>query len=262
MISLEKKLNELASHIDGKVAFAVKNFITGREFHLNSSQRFHAASIIKLPILGELFRQALDGVVSLDSEVVLRQPDIVDGAGVLLEMHPGISLTLRDLARLMIVVSDNTASNMLIDLLGFEAINNFIAAAGMDETCLNKKFMLPLKAPHLFNYTTAADTLMFLFKLYNNELLSEDFTAEAISILSRQQYREKIPKYLPREIVVANKTGEVSGVRHDAAIVMAPAAPYGIVVFTSDLKNEYDGDETVAQISLAVYDGFVSASAI
>ena len=251
--NLSSKLKSLISRIDGRCAIAIKDFFTDSVFFYNEKDKFHAASIIKVPILIELFRHCEKNCLSLDKTLILQANNIVDGAGVLQELHTGLKLTLNDLARLTIVVSDNTASNMLIDLLGFEAINNFIESVGLTGTRLNKTFMTPLKSPEMYNYTNAADMLTLLENLYKGKLLSKKFTNEVLSIMSRQQYREKIPKYLPENLTISNKTGEVSGVRHDIAIISDKNLAYGIAVLTSELKNEYIGDEFIAKVSLEVY---------
>lgn len=249
-------LKDLISHLDGNAGIAVRNFSSGCDFFYNENDKFHAASIIKIPILIELLRQCEEKILSLDSIIKLEKSDVVDGAGVLQELHPGILLSLEDLAKLMIVVSDNTASNMLIDILGLDRLNSFISGAGLKGTYLNKKFMTPLKAAHLYNYTTPYDMLMLMEKLYKCEFLSKESTQKAISIMSRQQYREKIPKYLPENLMIANKTGEVSGVRHDCALIECAGASYGIVILTSELKDVYAGDEFIAKVSLDIYNTF------
>ena len=254
---MEEKIRYLISHLDGKAGIAVKNFSSGCDFFYNENSKFHAASIIKIPILIELLRQCENKTLALDSKVELKKSDIVDGAGVLQELHPGIVFSLEDLAKLMIVVSDNTASNILIDILGFDNINSFISSAGLTGTYLNKKFMTPLKAPHLYNYTTPMDMLTLIEKLYKCEFLSKELTDKAIFIMSRQQYREKIPKYLPEDLMIANKTGEVSGVRHDCALVEFDNIFYGIAVLTSELKDVYIGDEFIAKVSLDIYNTVV-----
>ncbi len=158
----------------------------------------------------------------------------------------------------MTVISDNTASNIIIDKLGFDSINALIAQVGMNNTRLNKKFMTPLASPELFNHTTAYDMALIMEKLWRGFLLGPKFTDEVIDILSRQQYREKIPKYLPHEIKIANKTGEISGVRHDCAIVLIPGSEYSLSICTSELKDEWAGDEFIARVSKEIYNFVVS----
>lgn len=251
-------ISDLVRELDGKAFIAWRHFSSGFIFYHNEHESFHAASVIKVPILIELCRQIESGKVDFDEIYNLQTEDIVDGAGVLQELHHGIPLTIHDLAVLMTVISDNTASNIIIDRLGFDSINQLISFVGMKNTRLNKKFMTPLASPQLFNRTTAYDMALVMEKLWRGTLLGPKLTKEVIDILSRQQYREKIPKYIPHEVKIANKTGEVSGVRHDCSIVLIPGSEYSLSVCTSELKDEWAGDEFIALVSKEIYKFAVS----
>lgn len=253
---LEDLLQPVIQRLDGTIGVAVKALHKDFQFLTNAGEVFHAASIIKVPILIELFRQVQKGVVPLEQEVILRDSDKIGGAGILMELHQGISLTVRDLAILMIVISDNTASNLLIDIVGLDRVNRMMDEMGMSGSRLKKKFMIPSPDPGIFNVTTPCDTMSILEKLYKGEILSGDLTSEAIEILSRQQYREKIPLLLPPDMKIAHKTGEVSGVRHDAGIVFLEDNPYVICLFTKDVGNELAADRIIAEVSEIVFTYF------
>lgn len=213
---------------------------------------FPAASVIKVPILLELHRRVQAGELSLDQRVTLRDEHKVGGAGVLLELHAGLELTLEDLGRLMLVVSDNTASNLLLDLLGMDAINASMQRWGMKGTRLGRRFMEPA-TPERDNRMTAADAGRCLEMLYRGEILNEPLRTQALDTLKRQQYREKIPLMLPEDLPIAHKTGELDGVRHDAALIEHPAGPYVLVVLTEKGANPWDVDRGIAELSLAIY---------
>lgn len=212
-----------------------------------------AASVVKVPILIELHARAEAGDVRLDERTPLRAADKVGGAGVLLELHEGLEVTWRDLGVLMTVVSDNTASNMLIDRLGFDRINARMGDIGMADSVLGRKFMVDPNALHAKNFTTARDMATCLARLYRGELLGSDATAEVMGILKRQQYREKIPLLLPENLEVAHKTGEISHTRHDVAIVCA-SRPYVLSCLTWELTDVLAGDRAIATLSRHLFD--------
>lgn len=212
-----------------------------------------AASVVKVPILVELLARAESRDLSLDERVQLRAADKVGGAGVLFELHDGLDLTLRDLGILMIVVSDNTASNMLIDRLGMDRINERIHAIGLPDTVVGRKFMIDPNALHAKNFTSARDMARMMARLHRGELLGPKATQEALDILKRQQYREKIPLLLPVGTEVAHKTGEISHTRHDVAIVYAKH-PYALACLTWDLTDELTGDRAIANLSRQIFD--------
>jgi beta-lactamase class A len=216
---------------------------------------FPAASVIKVPILLEIYRLAGEGALSLDEPVTLETRHKVGGAGVLAELHDGIQLTLEDLCRLMIVVSDNTASNLLLERAGFDSVNRLMSRIGMKHSHIGRWFMEP-SGPERDNRTTADDATRCLIVLARGELLGS-LTQPALDILRRQQYREKIPLRLPEQIQVASKSGELDGIRHDSALVELPGKPYVLSLFT-DFRDRpemapWDVDRALAGLSHDVY---------
>lgn len=243
----------------GRFACQVVDLSNGCEAGWQADVVRPAASVVKVPILIELYAQAAAGAVDLGARTVLREADKVGGAGVLLEMCEGLAPTWRDLGILMTVVSDNTASNMLIDLLGMAQINERMRAIGMSDSVLGRKFMIDPAALHAKNFTSARDMALCLARLYRGELLDASATAEVIAILKRQQYREKIPLLLPETVEVAHKTGEISHTRHDVGIVCA-AHPYVLSCLTWDLSDVLSGDRAIAAFSRDLH-AFVEAQA-
>ena len=240
----------------GKFAYAVKNFTTGETFFANEGEIFHSASMIKLPILSCLYLEAENGNIDLETKYELKKEDVVDG-GIIPEFHYGSVFTLRDLANIMIVVSDNTATNILIDFLGFEKINEHIKKyLGMEKTELVKKLMIPAKSPDIFNYTCAKDILRFFELLYFEKLVSKKASKDMLEILSRQMFIEKIPRFLPDSVFTANKTGEVSGTRHDGAIVKTDNFDFGICVLTSKSEDINKSDDFISSLSRYFFDLF------
>ena len=140
---LKKEVEDAARKLGGgTLAVGYKNLATGETLFHNENHIFPAASIVKVPILLEYLRQKEKGMLNPDDDVVLEEKDVVGGAGILLELHRGIGLTLQDLIHLMIVISDNTASNVMLDKAGMDEVNAFMRSLGLVDTVIGRKFMI------------------------------------------------------------------------------------------------------------------------
>jgi len=240
----------------GTVGVAALHLRTGAALARNADERFPSASVIKLSILVELFAQVDAGRATLEEQRTLAESDKVEGSGVLKELRPPIDFTLEDLARLMIVVSDNTASNMLIDRLTTEAINARMQALGLTGTFLGRRFYdFEARSRGLENVTTPADMAALLTRLERRELVSPAASEAMLAILLRQQQSSKIPALLPEGTHIAHKTGTITGASHDAGIIYSPAGPLVLSVFTKDLP-EPDAEAIIRRIARAIYDGW------
>lgn len=228
------------------------DLLSGRSWGWNADDDFPAASVMKVPILMAVYRQAQRGNLDLGQRLPVLFQHHVGGAGVLFELHDGIEVTVEDLCRLMIVISDNVASNLLLELVGMDEVRQLLAEMGMQRTTLGRRFMEPAR-PGADNRTTAADSGRCLQLLHTAAVLDRSHTAAALSILRRQQYREKIPALLPPELSVAHKTGELDGVRHDMAIVEVPGRPYILTLLTQKGGLSHDVDRALALLSQQVY---------
>ncbi|MBZ9713967.1 class A beta-lactamase-related serine hydrolase [Deinococcus multiflagellatus] len=200
----------------------------------HADEVFPAASTIKVPLLILALQQAQAGRLPLHGRVTMSADDRAGGAGVLHELAPGLALTWQDVLTLMIVVSDNTATNMVIEALGVDTVNAWLTAQGLTGTRLVGKLQRP---PHLQNgaqrrgernATTARDQTEVLRALTAGEWLDPEHTALALDILARQQYRDIIGRRVPRDdqgelrYRVASKSGELLGVRHDVGLLWTP----------------------------------------
>lgn len=256
---LTARLEEELRHLPARAALVLKPLDGSSPWRLRPDEPFPAASLAKVPILLEVFRRFQEGLLDPEATVLLKAEDVVQGAGVLMELHPGLPLTLRDLARLMIVVSDNTASNVLLDVVGFQAVNDLVTRLGTKGTALNRKFM-HAPGPAGDNVTTAQDCVRLLEALWAGEVLGEPWREEALNILRRQQFREKIPMMLPVTAVVAHKTGELDGVRHDVGLVEDRGKAWVLAVLTRDGREPWELDYRVARISRWCYDWVTEGS--
>lgn len=250
----KEETKKIASSFKGKIGIAYRNPLKKEKFSINGKLIFPAASVIKIPILVEFLRQAEKGRFLLDQKIKLKKEIKAGGAGVLKELHDGLELTYLDLAKLMIVISDNTATNILIDVAGMDRVNKLMRRLGLKKTVLGRKMMVDPDALHTRNYISPDETAFFLEKLFAGDLLSKEYTGVAMDILLRQQFREKIPRFLPDDAGVAGKVGEISGVRHDAGIIFHPGGAYILCVFTMNVKDKWKADETIGKISKLIYE--------
>lgn len=217
----------------GDVSLYYKNLVTGEVLRFQDDHPLIAASVIKLALLGEMYRRFDAGELNPQALVALRAEDKVPSCGALTYLHDGLQVTLRDLCVLMIILSDNTATNMLFDMVGAAAVNRFLRERGLAGMDFNRKmFDGEAAARGVQNHITAASVGLLLEKLYYGQLVSPAADAEMLSILQDQRLNHKIPFYLD-QYEIAHKTGEDDGTSHDAAIVYAPQ-PFVLCLFSND----------------------------
>ena len=195
----------------------------GCAMHHNENEPLLAASVIKIPIMVEAFRRFEEGTLSPEAVHVLKEEEKMPSCGALNRMHAGLEVSMMDLVELMIVLSDNTATNILIDILGIENVNATMRAEGLVKSTLRRKlFDAAGHAAGIENHVTAREMGMLLEKMYRGTLISEAASARMIEILKNQKLNGKMPFYLkPRGIISAHKTGEDTGITHDVGIVFA-----------------------------------------
>lgn len=183
-------------------------------FAFNEHFVFPAASIVKVPLCLLILKKCEEGKLNIFDKVKIDNK--VPGAGIIKDLSI-TEYSIIDLITLALIISDNTASNTLIDLTSFDEINDFLKEMGLKNTCINRKFMVDLVNPPV-NFTTPWESWNIFNKLVNGEILSDKNTLLFFDILGRQQYREKIPLFL-NEFIVCNKTGDISGISHDVAVI-------------------------------------------
>ncbi len=269
--SLAEKLEPLIAAHQGEVAVAVKHLSSGETFRFRADVPMPTASLIKLPIMIETYRQAGEGKASLDEKITLTQEDKVPGSGILTtHFSPGTEISLRDAVRLMIAYSDNTATNLVLNKIGLPATNTSM-----------EKWELPNTKTHSLVYkgqttiaperskqfglgsTTADEMLLLLTQLQTRKLVTPEACDEMLGHL-RVCEDERISRLLPKQIKVAQKTGSVNAVRTAAGIMDLTGDPIAICVLTANNKDQRWTDENVAElltskITLVVYEHFDAA---
>jgi len=227
---------------------------SGVEYAYGQKKRFAAASMIKIHILAAALRACQEGKLSLNTRITVLPKDVTGGSGQIKAMQLPCEFTLAQLLRLMITRSDNTASNKVISLLGFDYINETCRQLGAEDTVLCRYMMdFSRRGKGVDNYTTAYDVSIVLEKIYNGKLFTPNASKFAMMLLKSQRVNDRIPKLLPSGTVVAHKTGLEKNVVHDAGIVFSPKGDYIICVLTKGVKDYHYGKNFIAQISRLVY---------
>ena len=256
---LHQKITNLLAAYTGRWGIVIINKSTEEVLAINPERLFPAASMIKVPIMYEIMKQAAEGTIDLEASLAVTNDVRVGGAGILQELRPGIIMTVRELVTLMIVLSDNTATNMLIELVGMHAVNTTMTDLGLKSTVLRRQMMdFAAAQAGKENSTCAADVALLFQIIDSHRHLPLEYGTLMMDILKRQQVRDKLPFYLPEEIVLANKTGTLAGVEHDGGILFLPRSSYIIAILTADLTINYQGLQLVASIGKVIYDHFIA----
>ena len=242
------RAEEIATRLDGVMAYTIVDLTSGDRFaHLETSA-LPTASTIKLAVVYELFKQVEEGRVRLDDTLVLDRAKAVGGTGVLADLGTP-TLSIRDYAVLMVRLSDNTATNVLIDRLGMQKIAQRLQALGLTATKLRRHMMDTAAARRGDENVSTPDELARLLKTMN------DGMPQAIELLKKPK-ENRLRKGLPEGVQSADKSGELEGVRVDAGIVFAKNRPYVLSVMTTFLKDEAEGERAIEEISRAAYEYF------
>ena len=257
---LSDEVRRAAAYSTGVVGTYARSLGRSSFFAYNADDRFPSASVIKVLIMTAVFEQVDRDPDLLAHKVKLRLADFVGGSDVLQSYDPGDRVTVSLLVHAMIEQSDNTASNALITMLGFERIAATAARAGLKRTQLKRHFMdFAAIVHHSNNLTTARDMASLLYQIERGAheavptVASPRSCRQMVDIMLHQEDRDKIVRGLPKGVPVANKTGEIDGVRNDVAIVDPYGdAPYVLSVLTKDLNDFSNGVIAIRRIAKAV----------
>lgn len=296
MERLRAHLQEMANAFPGTMGIAVRDISAGQAISINGDRMFPMASAYKIPILVEVFRQAEAKKLSLDDRVELASGDRTLGSGVLTLMSSGLTPTIKDLATLMIVLSDNEATDVLLNKVGaenvtatmrslglknirvdrttFEMIRDYLAlidegAAGKSKSQLMNRPQLNTATPERVakadaefakiekDVASPLDMARLLEKIVKGEAASEASCQQMMSILNRQQFNQRLPRYLPEGTGFAHKTGTIASTTNDAGVMFVQGRPIALVVFTVDKRaGRGEVEEQMGRLARVVYDFF------
>ena len=258
---VERALDALVAQAGGELGLAAMNLTTGEELARNDERPMPTASVFKLPLLVEVFRQSEAGALDLDERVTLRAEDAVMGSGILRDFSPGLQPTLRDLAMMMVIVSDNSATNLLLDRVGGpQRVNATMRELGLASIVVHRRIVFgEITTNGSLAEAAPRDLMRLVAMLAREELVSPEASRAMLAILGRQRHLEQAPRFIAyrpyagdfgraQPIKVFNKTGFINGLRADTGLITIDPdvrIAYSVVndVGTDDsYRQEHPGD--------------------
>src|SRR3954447_7415615 len=267
--SLEDVLKPAIEAHHGDVGLAVKHLKTGEAYEYHADQPMPTASLIKLPVMIATYEAVDKEKLSLKDMIELKKDDQVEGSGILSShFSPGMKLSLRDAIHLMIVYSDNTATNLVLDKLGLPATNECMERLGCPDTKINSKVFrgdtsINKERSKQFGLgsTSARDMVRLCELLHDKKVVNENACKQMMDNLYACDDKLKVPRLLPLGTKVAHKTGSVNSSRTDAGIIDTPSGPIAYCILTNKNKDQRwtddnEGDRFCAEIGAAIYKYF------
>jgi beta-lactamase class A len=273
---LPDRIAVLTKSFRGTVVLYAKNLSTGREFGVAPDTRVRTASTIKLPILCALESLVAAGKVKWDERIILKPEDKVSGSGVLASLEDHTELTVRNLAILMIVLSDNTATNLILDRIGADAVNDYLDTIGLVKTRVNRKVRgdgTKLASPSGWSkagllednkrfglgVSTPREMVRLLELLNDGKIIGPDASKDIIEVLKMQQDNSGIRRHTP-DVPVANKSGALDALRSDVGIVYTPNGPVALAITIDDMpeidySRDNPGERLIWQLTSTILDG-------
>jgi beta-lactamase class A len=273
LTGLDTRIAALADAHKGKVAVAVKHLVTNETYYVNADAVMPTASLIKVAVLIETYHQLDEGKLKLTDCITLRDEDKVPGSGLLTKhFSDGATFSVRDALHLMMAVSDNTATNLILDKVGVANVNKRMEAWGLKETRINAKVFrgsttsVDPERTKLYGLgsTTAREMAKLMEDLHTGDRLRPALKQSVLGYLRQNEDSLKFPRLLPPGTIVAHKDGSLSEARTDAGVIHTPTGPVVVVVLTNQNQdrrwaNDNAGDLLCARVALAVYEHFRAA---
>ena len=243
----ERRLQDIADRVDGVVGYEILDLTSGEKIARLERETFPTASTIKLTLVYELFKQAEEGKIRLDDTIALDRAKAVGGSGILFELGTP-TLSIRDYATLMVTLSDNTATNILIDRLGMDNVARRMQGLGLGGTKLRRHMMDTAAARRGDENISTPDEVVRLLQAIQK-------IESAVDLLKKPK-ESRLRKGLPAGVATADKPGELDGVRVDAGIVFVRNRPYVFSVMTTFLRDDGEGERAIEEMSRAAFEYF------
>jgi beta-lactamase class A len=255
---MEESIRTIVRETDAVVGVAILDLTDQRALYLNADAIYPTASTIKIAVLAELYRQHERGSgAKLGDLYTVNAKDGVGTEGILQSMSAGVArITNRDLALLMVSLSDNSATNVLIDRVGMDNVNSWLAQLGLERTRL-RRHMLDVKAAQegRENTSTPRELVTMLRAIHEGRVFGKATTEEFFKMLSTQK-SSYLPRHLPADLMIANKPGNLDAVRNDAGIIFVPGRPFAIAVMTTFATDGVEAEESIGRIAQAAWSYF------
>jgi beta-lactamase class A len=263
--ALRRTIDGLTRGYEGVAGISVRNLATGEALSIRGAETFPTASLIKVAVLVALLDEVEQGTMRLDEPITMIARDRVGGSGVLQHLHPGLQITLEDAARLMIGISDNTATNLILDKINIRTVWTKMEALGLPHTKIHSKTFIRATSVAMdssvrygLGVTTPDETVQLFALLHAGRAVSPRMDSVALAMLGANEDGTKLVRWLPEGATAAHKSGEVDQSRSDCGILYGPDAPVALCVMTRENRDtSYAVDNPanllIARIAVEVY---------
>ncbi|MBX3288890.1 MAG: serine hydrolase [Acidobacteria bacterium] len=268
--TLDQKVKAAIEGFDGMVWVYAKNLDSGEEYSYRGDEQVRTASTIKTPIMAETFRQVAEGKLTWEDQLEVTAQNKAGGSGILREFSPGSKVDLKTAVILMIVLSDNTATNLVLDKVTSDAVNEYMGKLGLKDTLSMRKIggggdskaWLNDNRNRLFGLgrSSPKDMVRLMEMLEKGEVVSKEASNEMLAILKRQQYKDGIGRAVSDTMQVASKSGSLDRLRSDAGIVYTRRGRIAMAITTDDMpvtgyNQENPGLHMIWKLSQILQDG-------
>ncbi len=247
-------LQQLALKFPGEMGIYLKDLSTCREWQYHADDVFPSASLIKVPIMISLFEKLKNNEVDLDDELTIKKGEKRGGSGTLRRLRYGTKLTVRQLVEKMITESDNTATRMLVDLLGLDYLQDHFTSIGLKKTGIYPEGLSLSSTPvERENYTTAREMAMMVEGIYNGKMVDKQNSEEMLDIMKRLKTHSRFAKYLPHNWALAHKTGMLRLSCHDVGVIFSPTGNYVLAIMTGKVPDYHFAANYIAKMAAVTY---------
>ncbi|MET3617117.1 beta-lactamase class A [Peptoniphilus olsenii] len=254
-ILLKNDLKNYFSNFDANISVSFYDLKEDYTFSFDGDKKMLSASMIKLLIMGAILECINDGKYNLEDNYIFADKHIVDGSGIVIDMDEGHKFSLREIIKLMIVLSDNSCTNLLIDILSMKEINSYAKKLGLKNTVLERKMMdFDAIEKGYNNYTSSNDIMNILKLIYGKKLVTEYLSDFAIEVLLSQKLNYGLKNYLSEEVKLASKSGNLDGLENDGGIFFLDKVDYILVVLVNNAKTNHLAKEIINNISKITFD--------
>jgi len=257
-VPLRRALEEIARGYPGVAGISVKNLVTGEVLSIRGDEPYPSASLIKVAVLVAMLEEVRKGTMRLDERVSMIARDRVGGSGVLQHMGSGLEPTAGDLAWLMITLSDNTATNLILDKINVRTVWERMEALGLPRTKIHSKTFLRATSVAMdssvkygLGVTTPNETLRLFEMLHAGRAVSPALDSLAMAMLRANQDNAKLQRWLPEDVAFAHKTGDVDAARSDCGVIYGPDAPVAVCVMTRENRDHSYAPDNPANLLMA-----------